>query len=397
LFRLATSKVLHGERLGFMGKEASMVRQIVASVDEEAAGTSYSVMALSSALSRAGLDSAVMAVGRRPPMAGLEVYSQDLRNVPLVKRFMLSQALARAVDTAGANGAVLHAHGLWLMPNLYPAFTARRYHVPLVYSPHGMLGAEALAFSYTRKRIAWTLAQRKAMQSAQCFHATSDSEAEEIRRMGMRGPIAVISNGIDIEMGDPVIGGRTVLCLGRLHPKKGIDRLIVAWARVARNHEDWRLRIVGPSEVGYRAALEAKVQELRAPRVDFCGPLYGAEKWEAYRQAGLFVLPTLNENFGNVVSEALAVGVPVICTKGAPWQGLEMERCGWWVEQGPDAMAAALDEALALPDVVRAAMGVRGQVWMARDFNWDGIAARMAKVYAWCLGFGDRPAYVMAG
>jgi glycosyltransferase involved in cell wall biosynthesis len=140
--------------------------------------------------------------------------------------------------------------------------------------------------------------------------------------------------------------------------------------------------------------LEAHVRELGAPRVEFGGPLFGPDKLDAYRTAGLFVLPTLNENFGMVVAEALATGVPTICTKGAPWAGLEEQRCGWWVDHGVDAMEAALDAALTLPDSERAAMGARGRAWMARDFGWDGIAAQMTDVYKWCLGLGDRPNFV---
>lgn len=378
-------------RGGDVGMTRQAIRQIVASVDDAAAGPSYSVTALSAALRRAGHNSAVMAVGRRAPEPGLQVFAQDMARVPVANRLMASRALMRAVDAAAARGAVLHGHGLWLLPNILPARAARRHGVPLVVSPRGMLGAEALAFSRQRKRVVWNLGQRRALEGAACFHATADSEAEDIRRAGLAAPVAVIPNGIDIPEGDPSPGARTILHLGRLHPKKGIDRLIAAWAQVAGRHPDWRLRIVGPSEIGCRAALERQVQELGAPRVDFDGPLYGADKLAAYRQAGLFVLPTLNENFGMVVAEALAAGVPTISTRGAPWKGLETERCGWWVEHGPDAMAAALDAALALPDAERAAMGARGRAWMARDFGWDGIAARMANVYAWSLGQGDRP------
>jgi glycosyltransferase involved in cell wall biosynthesis len=153
---------------------------------------------------------------------------------------------------------------------------------------------------------------------------------------------------------------------------------------------------VGPSEIGCREALERQVQDMAAPRVDFDGPLYGADKLAAYRAAGLFVLPTLNENFGMVVAEALAVGIPAISTRGAPWAGLAAERCGWWIEHGVDAMAAALDAALALDDAGRAVMGARGRAWMARDFGWDGIAARMADVYAWCQGHAARPDDIVA-
>ncbi|MEF2554101.1 glycosyltransferase [Aurantimonas sp. A2-1-M11] len=365
-------------------------RQIVASVDDEAAGPSYSVTALGAALRRRGVDCAVMAVGRRSPEPGLQIFDQDMARMPVASRLMVSGGLTRALDAAAEQGAVLHCHGLWLMPNIYPARAARRHGVPMVVSPRGMLGPEAMAFSTTRKKAMWWLMQRRALQSVHCFHATSEAELNDVRRMGLTAPVAVIPNGIDIPEGDPA-PERTVLHLGRLHPKKGIDRLVAAWARVAPRHPDWQMRIVGPSEQGFRDVLKRQVRELGAPRVTFDVPLYGAAKWDAYRRAGLFVLPTLNENFGMVVAEALATGVPVISTRGAPWPGLETKRCGWWVEHGPEAMAAALDAALSLPDATRASMGTRGREWMRSDFGWDGIASQMARVYAWCLRECDRP------
>ena len=371
--------------------EGLICRQIVASVDNAASGPSYSVTALSKALRALGADSAVMAVGRRASAPGIETFPQEMTGLPLANRLIVSGGLARALDTAASRGTVLHAHGLWLMPNIYPARAARRHGTPLVVSPRGMLGAAALAFSAKRKKIMWALAQRRALETARCFHATSEAEAEEIRGAGLSAPIAVIPNGIDIPGGNPAPGARTVLHLGRLHPKKGIDRLIAAWARVADAHPDWRLRIVGPSELNYRAALEAQAQDLGVPRVFFDNPLYGDSKWEAYRQAGLFALCTLNENFAIVVAEALAAGVPAICTKGAPWQGLEAERCGWWVDGAPEAIAKALDAALSLPDGERAKMGARGRAWMGRNFSWSGIAWQMTQVYAWLAGYGPMP------
>jgi glycosyltransferase involved in cell wall biosynthesis len=129
-------------------------------------------------------------------------------------------------------------------------------------------------------------------------------------------------------------------------------------------------------------------------RVDVEGPVYGPAKLDAYRQADLFVLPTLNENFGMAVAEALAVGVPVISTKGAPWSGLEREGCGWWIEHGEAPLADALLEATSRPAAALRYMGAQGRRWMARDFSWDRVASDMADVYAWLAGRAPAPATV---
>lgn len=378
-----------------MDTERTLIcRQIVASIDDEAAGPSYSVVSLSQALSASGCDSKVMAIGRRISEPGLEIFGNDWALVPGVRRLMCSAPLLRALDIAARRGAVLHGHGLWLMPNIQPARIAARHRVPLLVSPRGMLGPEALAFSSVRKKVMWALAQRRALELVDCFHATSLNEFEDIRRMSIGAPVAVIPNGIHIPDSEPN-PTYTILHLGRLHPKKGIDRLVEAWSRLAIDFPAWRLRIVGPSEIGYRQALEAQVARLKAPRVSFEASLFGPDKWRAYRTAGLFVLPTLNENFGMVVAEALAAGTPVISTKGAPWPGLVEQRCGWWVDHGVDALEAALRHALTYSPGDRLAMGLRGRDWMRREFGWEGIAARMAATYQWCLGKGARPEFVV--
>lgn len=382
------------------------IAHILASLADEASGPTYSVTRLAQTLAAQGNRVSLLSTGvqQETRQGGLHsrVFPPDQARVPILGRLRASRGLRAAVDGEAAAGAVLHAHGLWLMPNLYPAWSARAHRRPLVVSPRGMLGAAALAFSRRKKRLMWALAQKQALQAAACLHATSAQERDEIRAAGLTNPVAVIANGIDVPelpLPPPLPPGapRTVLHLGRLHPKKGIDRLLHAWAKVEPAHPGWRLQIAGPSENGYGAELAALAQGLALARVTFTGPLYGEEKRAAYRAAGVFVLPTLNENFGLVVAEALASGTPVICSKGAPWQGLESERCGWWVDHGPEPLAAALDRAMRLPPAELSEMGGRGRRWMQRDFSWESVASQMSDVYRWCAGAGPLPATVSGG
>ena len=92
--------------------------------------------------------------------------------------------------------------------------------------------------------------------------------------------------------------------------------------------------------------LQALAKDLRIERVTFSGPAYGYEKSQAYWSADLFVLPTHSENFGLVVAEALAHGVPAVVNKSAPWSGLEKEKCGWWVDVGVEPLTECLREAM---------------------------------------------------
>jgi glycosyltransferase involved in cell wall biosynthesis len=253
----------------------------------------------------------------------------------------------------------------------------------------------ALAFSPLKKRAFWALFQGRAVRSAACILATSEQEYEEMRSFGLTNPIAIIPTGVDLpELREQWPGPsveRVVLSLGRIHPKKGLSRLVRAWAKVEAKHRRWRLKIIGPPEAGHDEELRALVTELGLARVSVEGPIPGDAKTTAYREADLFVLPTLNENFALTVAEALAAGTPVISTKGAPWSGLESEGCGWWIDHGVEPLAAALAQAMALPRETLKAMGNKGRAWMARDFSWDRIAQDTLDVYRWLAKSSEPP------
>ncbi|MER9546243.1 glycosyltransferase [Mesorhizobium sp. M0437] len=384
------------------------ILQIVASVESEAAGPSYSVTRLASTLAARGLQSGLFSVGN-PSMAlraGVDcrAFRRDFGSVPVVSKLYVSKDLRTAIDRFAASGGILHTHGLWLMPNVYPSWSAGRHSRPLLLSPRGMFGSRALEFSSRKKMIFWRIAQRAAVEVVSCFHATSVQEYADIRKLGFKAPVAVVPNGIDVPALDRSVWADqsrsedrmdTVLYLGRIHAKKGIDRLLAAWAQVEHQNPHWRLRVVGPMEGSYPAELKAMAAKLGLERVSFEDALFGEKKAIAYRSANLFVLPTLDENFGMVVAEALASGVPVISTKGAPWAGLDVEGCGWWIDHGVEPLARALNDAMSMPNEVREAMGARGRSWMERDYSWDGIGAEMENVYRWCDGRTDRPKSVV--
>ena len=309
-----------------------------------------------------------------------------------------SRALYEALDRSAADLNVFHTHGLWLMANIYPAWVAQRHTRPLVVSPRGMLGREALQFSRYRKLAFWHTFQRSALQSTTCFHVTSDREYQDVRTVGLRQPVAIIPNGIDLppprdaKMAD---GSKTILFLGRIHPKKGVAALIEAWSRLESKFPEWQLKIVGPSENNDHAnELQRMVSAKKLARAQFSGPLYGASKSEAYAAAEIFILPTLDDNFAMTVAEALAHGTPVISTKGAPWEGLEKHGCGWWIDHGVLALTSALDHVMRLDSQRLAEMGQAGRAWMAREFSWNSAARSMDAVYRWLMGLGDRPSCI---
>lgn len=382
-----------------------MIAHVLASVDDPDAGPSYSVRGLSCGLERIGQKSEIHSLAAWRATSNLrtgedaKIHRHKGSSLPVWSRLGASNSMRMEVFDLAQSSQILHAHGLWLMSNIYPAnaVSKRGSTAKLVHSLRGMLGPEALRFSRNKKRVFWLAYQRSALARADCLHATAKSELNEIRQAGMRQPVAIIPNGVNM----PSIGSgsikaserqeRTVLSLGRIHPKKGLDTLIRAWAGLERNWPNWKLNIVGPDEGGHRQQLERMSRELRLERVFFDGPLRQEAKTAAYADADLFVLPSLNENFAITVAEALAHGVPVISSKGAPWSGLVENRCGWWVDQGTAPIREALHEAMGLSPDQLGVLGANGREWVQRDFSWDRVASDMVRVYRWLVGGGEPP------
>ena len=291
---------------------------------------------------------------------------------------------------------LIHNHGLWQPANHWAASTARRYGVPLIVHPRGMLEPWALQHKGFKKRLGMALFQRRDLETAKVLVATSADEYRNFRRLGLSQPVAVIPNGIDLTAAGGLkvyrprtAGERTVLFLSRVHKVKGLTNLVQAWAQV--QPAGWRLQIAGPDEGGHLAEVLRAAQAVGvAGSIDYLGEVDGARKNKVYHNADLFVLPTFSENFGVVVAEALSHGLPVITTRGAPWADLETHGCGWWVDIGVEPLATALRQAMALNDDERRVMGERGRAYVQR-YNWADIARQMADVYRWVLGQGARP------
>ena len=98
-----------------------------------------------------------------------------------------------------------------------------------------------------------------------------------------------------------------------------------------------------------------------------------------------------------VVAESLACGTPVICSHGAPWEGLVSNNCGWWLPIEEESFENAMREAMSMPMDKLTAMGKNGRDWMSRDYSWEGIGTKMKAAYEWLLGKGDRPEWVRLG
>jgi glycosyltransferase involved in cell wall biosynthesis len=214
------------------------------------------------------------------------------------------------------------------------------------------------------------------------LHVTSQQEAESSVARIHHANSVVIPNGVDLpELSADRIwvpdNKLRILFIGRLHPKKGIENLLTAMTDPGVANTS--LVVCGDGDPAYRALLRERIEGLElAERVSFAGEVKGEAKLAAFAAADVCVVPSFTENFGMVVAESLAHGVPVVVSKGAPWAEVERQECGFWVENTADSLASAL-QAIMKHDL--ADMGNRGRAWMERDYGWNKAAIEMNALY----------------
>ena len=368
---------------------------VIPHMDEEAAGPTQSVVRLCEALAMRGEYVSLHTMAAKLPPKGVELSVH--REWRPLGRFGFSLELVRSLATASRDCDILHNHSLWSFPNMAAGLAFGGKQAKLVTSPRGTLAPAARERSRMKKRVFKPL-QWPAISRASLLHATSEMEYADIRQYGLRHPVAVIPNGIDIptlalDHGESRLsdGPRRLLFLGRLHPIKGVELLLEAWRELQDAHPDWQLTIAGKGDDAYVASLHALAEKLELQRVEFPGAVYGEAKKRLYLASHLFVLPTATENFGMAIAEAQAHAVPVITTKGAPWSGLHSHKSGWWVDRTMLDLTSALDQAMSLDPVALDAAGHRGRQWMIADFDWTSLADQMALAYRWLFEGGTPP------
>lgn len=363
---------------------------VVPSLEERHGGPSKSARALANHLARLGDTVELLSTVEVGHPVALGAFDDaTIRVFPRVAPRWLCRSPDLQEALAETDADCVHNHALWLLPLHYAHAAARRRHVPLVISPRGMLSGWAYEHRRWRKKIAELCVHPGALRAAAGWHATSAEEAADIRRLGFTQPVCIAPNGVPIP--DPtelaaqrsiwinicpaLAGRRVALFYSRFHRKKRLHELIDLWLAAPRG--DWLLLVVGVAEEFQVDEVNAWVAAAGAQdRVIVCD---GAGQPPPYAVASLFMLPSHSENFGLVIAEALAAGVPALVTDTTPWRGLAANDAGWCVPWAD--YAAALQVALARPAAELTALGAHARLWATREFSWPGAAGLLRDFY----------------
>lgn len=386
------------------------IATLTGSVSRLSGGLFWSVRGLARQLEELG--QSVKVFGRPDAFVGEDLPAWDPVDVHVGKvvgpaSFGFSMMLMHAV--AEYHPDLLHLHGIWT----YNSIVAQRWRGSkrlYIVSPRGMLDPWALRNAAFKKAIAWRIFQRRALHDSNCIHALCVSELHAVREVGFKGPVAVIPNGVDLPdltetpMSLPCAqgkldGSKSLLYLGRIHPKKGLHLLVDAWSKVRDSGggcaSNWSLVVAGwadPAESGYVRNLVRRTGP--GSGIHMLGPLFGSEKAAAIRSCDGFILPSLSEGLPMSVLELWAHGKPALLTRQCNLPEGFTTGAAIELSTSPDEMAEAIIGFIRMSDTERQVMGEAARKLIESKYSWGVVGNQTLGLYRWLLGSGDRPDFV---
>ena len=368
----------------------------ISTIDKTAGGPSRSVPLLAKGLVKCGVDVTIVTIATSSMNLGV------LENSGVKLKILKSLSYSSLkIFIESERFDIIHSQNLWEPFYHYISIIAQKTGIPYIMTPRGTLEPWSLSQKKYKKKLALALYQKRDLNKSSCILATATMEAENIRKVGINSPIAVIPNGLDVKEYDcRKISScervkKQILFLSRIHKKKGIELLIEAWSVLANNYKDWQVIIAGNGEQEYITELNNIIHNAGLQTsVKIEGPVFGKDKIKLYQESALFVLPSYSENFGMVIAEAMACGLPVITTKSTPWGVLNEKSLGWCIELSKDSLVEAINMALSLGQTKLFNMGSKASEYISSTLQYEKVAELNKSVYEWILGKKIKPTYI---
>ena len=320
---------------------------------------------------------------------------------PLLAQLGYSNDSKEAIKNSMFN--IIHQQGIWL----YHSCVALRYkqkypNTIKIIEPHGMLDKWAIKNSAWKKKIAGWLFEYKNLHTADCIHALCEEEYKSIRSIGLRNPIAIIPNGVDLPQNPHFNRGnkqKILLYLGRIHPKKGLKEMILGFAQLKQSSPEllnkWCVRIAGWGQNKYVHKLQNLINKYRLNNnITFIGPVYGSDKDKELCNANAFILPSYSEGLPISVLEAWAYQLPVIMTDFCNLPEGFNVNAAVRINPTPQSICEGLMNFFVKDDNDIEVMGKNGFKLVSEQFTWQHIAKQTLELYLYLLGNGEKPNFV---
>ncbi|PKP91621.1 MAG: glycosyl transferase [Alphaproteobacteria bacterium HGW-Alphaproteobacteria-16] len=387
------------------------VLHLIGTLDPTSGGVAQCVLQLSEVWDEMGHNSAIASLDApdndflgqiRFDTFGLaSVPSQaDRKPLSLIERFGYSPDYVPWLRQHVADYDLVLVHGLWNYLSIGASRVLPGGSTPYAVLPHGMLDPwfKRQRIKHAVKSMLWPFFEGKLLREASAVLFTTEEErelaAQSFRPYAVRARITPIG-AEDVEPAPerqiaafhaqvPGLASQPfLLFMSRIHPKKGCDMLIEAYADLVASGTDLNLVIAGPDQTGWRDTLEQIARSRGvADRIVWPGMLSGDAKWGAFRSAEAFILPSHQENFGIVVPEAMSCSRPVLITnKVNLWREVEADGAGLICNDNRADIAAQLAAFNAMSPALRAQMGANARTSFEQRFRFKDAAVAMMRLF----------------
>ncbi len=313
----------------------------------------------------------------------------------LLRGYAYSPTLRRYLRSQIPKVDLVHLHATWQYPNVTAARCCKIRHVPYIVQPHGNLHPWKLAHKAWRKMGHWRLVEKNILKNAAFIHVESDTDEEDVRRLipeakTFISPCGAFSKLFEVKMFPDFIKEKwpcfkekkCLLYLARVDVNKGIEHLLNAYAKVLRFHHNYNLLIVGPDYAGTTERMKKLAHELGiGNNVVWGGMVTDEDRIRIIQNCDIYVLPSLSENFGISVLEALFCSKPVLTTTETPWHELSGHKAGIITQANAESIHDGLLRLMGLDHDALVKMGVNGYNLAKSKYEWSSIAQSLIQKY----------------
>lgn len=275
------------------------------------------------------------------------------------------------------NCDIIHLFGGWTPFYIKLNYIALKFKKKIIIHTMGFFEEYSLSQKRIKKFIALKIFQERFLKKANLIHCASKKEVNSLKIINKNLKTVILPFGVNnnfINMKVNYTLKKKALFFSRLAKKKGLDMLIKSWVKI--NNKDWTLDIVGSGNKTYYSNLVQK-----NVKINFLKPIFSTnQKKKLFSKYDFFILPSINENFGFVILESLARGLPVLTTTGTPWSIIESSNAGWVINFSDLELKIILNQIFDIR-VYKLKMMRKNSIKLAKKFESKRVFKKYIFVY----------------